>query len=99
MSKTVVHLMRHGEVHNPTGVLYGRRPGYHLSELGQTMAQRVADVIGDRDITHLRVSPLERAQETAAPLAERRGLTIVTDVRVIESFNAFEGQRFGRGSG
>ena len=40
---TVVHLMRHGEVHNPTGVLYGRIPDFHLSELGRTMAERVAE--------------------------------------------------------
>ena len=66
---TIVHLLRHGEVHNPTGVLYGRLPGFHLSELGRQMAQRVADAIGDRDITHLVASPLERAQETAQPLA------------------------------
>ncbi|WP_248583669.1 histidine phosphatase family protein [Nocardioides sp. InS609-2] len=96
--KTIVHLLRHGEVHNPEGVLYGRRPGFHLSELGHTMAQRIADSIGDRDIVHLRVSPLERAQETAAPLSERRGLSIVTDDRVIESVNRFEGINFGRGA-
>jgi broad specificity phosphatase PhoE len=97
--QTIVHLLRHGEVHNPTGVLYGRRPGYHLSELGQKMAQRVADTVGDRDITHLIASPLERAQETAAPLSEARSLDIVTDARVIESTNVFEGQRFGVGDG
>lgn len=97
--QTTVHLLRHGEVHNPEGVLYGRRPGYHLSELGQAMAQRVANQVGDRDITHLRCSPLERAQETARPLAAARGLEIVTDDRVIESENHFEGQRFGVGDG
>jgi broad specificity phosphatase PhoE len=97
--KTVVHLLRHGEVHNPTGVLYGRMSGYHLSELGQKMAQRVADTVGDRDITHLVSSPLERAQETAAPLAEARGLEIVTDHRVVESTNVFEGETFGPGVG
>ena len=95
--KTVVHLLRHGEVHNPEGVLYGRRPGFHLSDLGRQMAQRVADMIGDRDIVHLRVSPLERAQETAAPLAAARGLTPVLDDRVIESTNHFEGVNFGGG--
>ena len=94
---TTVHLLRHGEVHNPEGVLYGRRDGYHLSELGQEMAQRVADTIGDRDIVHLRTSPLERAQETAAPLAAARELTPVIDPRVIESANVFEGKRFGHG--
>ena len=92
---TVVHLLRHGEVHNPHGVLYGRRPGYHLSDLGRQMAQRIADSVGDRDITHLRVSPLERAQETAQPLADARELEIVTDERVIESSNVFEGESFG----
>ena len=97
--KTVVHLLRHGEVHNPTGVLYGRMPGYHLSELGREMAQRVADTIGDRDITHLVSSPLERAQETATPLAKAVGVDITTDRRVIESTNVFEGQTFGVGDG
>ena len=38
--KTIVHLLRHGEVHNPGGVLYGRRDGFHLSDLGNKMAER-----------------------------------------------------------
>jgi broad specificity phosphatase PhoE len=96
---TIVHLLRHGEVHNPTGVLYGRRDGFHLSALGQAMAQRVADTIKDRDITHIRVSPLDRTRETAQPLADARGLEIVRDPRVIESTNVFEGERFGPGAG
>lgn len=95
--KTVVHLLRHGEVWNPEGILYGRRSGFHLSERGNAMAQRVAEVIGDRDIAHIRCSPLERAQETAAPLAQARGLEVVTDDRVIESANWFEGKAFGGG--
>jgi len=94
---TVVHLLRHGEVHNPEGVLYGRRDGFHLSDLGVQMAEQVAETIKTRDITHLRCSPLERAQETAAPLAAARGLEIVTDERVIESTNKFEGEQFGAG--
>ena len=96
--QTVVHLLRHGEVHNPEGVLYGRRDGFHLSKLGRRMAQRVADTIGERDITHIRTSPLERAQETAAPLAAVRGLEPVVDPRVIESTNKFEGISFTDGA-
>jgi len=96
---TVVHLLRHGEVHNPTGVLYGRMPGFHLSDLGQRMAQRIADSIGDRDITHVVSSPLERAQETAAPIAKALGVDVAIDPRVIESTNVFEGKRFGVGDG
>ncbi|HEX6150229.1 histidine phosphatase family protein [Nocardioides sp.] len=98
MTETIVHLIRHGEVHNPSGVLYGRMSGFHLSELGRAMAQRVADVVGDRDITHIVASPLERAQETAAPLATARDLEVVVDERVIESENKFEGEGFGAGA-
>ncbi len=94
---TVVHLLRHGEVHNPEGVLYGRRDGFHLSALGRRMADRVAVAIGGRDVVHLVSSPLERAQETAAPLAAARGLTPRLDARVLESTNKFEGLTFGAG--
>lgn len=97
--KTLVHLLRHGEVHNPEGVLYGRMPGYRLSDRGLLMAERVAERVGDRDITHLVASPLERAQQTAQPLATARGLAITTDDRIIESTNVFEGKRFGVGDG
>ena len=97
--KTAVHLLRHGEVHNPSGVLYGRRSGYHLSELGREMAEQVARAIKDRDVVHLRTSPLERAQETAAPMARVFGLEPVIDERVIESANVFEGKSFGVGDG
>jgi len=94
MTSTIVHLLRHGEVHNPEGVLYGRRDGYHLSALGRAMAQRVAEATAQRDIVHVRSSPLERAQETALPVAAAHDLEIVTDERVIESTNIFEGKRF-----
>ncbi len=96
--QTIVHLLRHGEVHNPQGVLYGRRDGFHLSDLGNRMATRIAESIGERDIVHLRTSPLERAQETGAPLAAARGLTPVLDPRVIESANKFEGISFADGA-
>jgi broad specificity phosphatase PhoE len=91
--RTIVHLVRHGEVDNPAGLLYGRLPDYHLSELGIQMAERVAKHLGERDVAHLRSSPLERAQETAAPIAEAFGLPVVIDSRVIEAVNYFEGLR------
>jgi broad specificity phosphatase PhoE len=94
-----VHLLRHGEVHNPRGVLYGRLPGYGLSERGHAMARRVADTVAERDIVHVGSSPLQRAQETAAPVAEKLELKIVTEGRVIEAENVFEGLTFGVGAG
>ncbi|WTW96735.1 histidine phosphatase family protein [Streptomycetaceae bacterium NBC_01309] len=96
---TIVHLMRHGEVHNPEGVLYGRLPDYHLSELGVKMAERVADHLASRDITHVVASSLDRAQETASPIAARHGLEVATDDRLIEAANIFEGKTFGVGDG
>ncbi|WP_329313919.1 histidine phosphatase family protein [Streptomyces sp. NBC_01262] len=96
---TVVHLMRHGEVDNPSGVLYGRLPGYHLSDLGRKMADRVAEHLAGRDITHVVASPLERAQETAAPIAAVRSLETATDDRLIEAENIFQGKTFGVGDG
>src|SRR5487761_1259318 len=89
---TVVHLLRHGEVHNPNHVLYGRLPGYHLSANGRMMAAAAADYFDGRPVAAIFSSPLERAQETATPVAERLGLDIVTDERLIESANVLEGR-------
>ena len=94
MARTLVHLMRHGEVHNPDSILYGRLPDYHLSELGREMAQMVADDFVHRQarISHVVASPLERAQETAAPIAEAFGTQVRTDPRVIEAESKLQGQ-------
>ncbi|MFN0281503.1 MAG: histidine phosphatase family protein [Kineosporiaceae bacterium] len=97
--RTVVHLLRHGEVHNPEKILYGRLPGYNLSELGRTMADRAAEYFATHDVVHLVSSPLERARQTAAPIAAVTGLEVTIDARLIESENVFEGQRFGVGDG
>lgn len=89
---TIVHLLRHGEVHNPDHVLYGRLPGYHLSVNGRMMATAAADYFEGRPVAAVFASPLERAQETAQPVAERLGLAITTDNRLIESENVLEGK-------
>ena len=96
---TIVHLLRHGEVENPAGIVYGRLPGYHLSANGRAMAVAAADYFAGRAVVALFSSPLERAQETACPVAERLGLEVVTDDRLIESWNHFEGLKFGVGDG
>ena len=88
---TRIHLLRHGEVRNPDGVLYGRLPSYHLSERGAAMADRLAERVANRDIVRIVSSPLERALETAAPIAARLGLEVAADERMTEATNAFEG--------
>ncbi len=99
MTRTVVHLLRHGEVHNPARVLYGRLPGFTLSDVGMVQAQIVAAHLADHDVAHVAASPLERAQQTARPLAERHGLEVVTDERLIEAGNLLEGSKVAVGDG
>jgi broad specificity phosphatase PhoE len=96
---TTVHLLRHGEVHNPTKVLYGRLPGFRLSTDGEAMAEKATAWFAAKDVTHLVSSPLERAQQTAKPLAEALSLPVEIDDRLIEAGNAFEGLRVGVGDG
>jgi broad specificity phosphatase PhoE len=95
MSTTTVHLLRHGKVHNPGNILYGRLPGYRLAASGRAMAAGVARSLGAADIGYLAASSLQRAQETAAPLAELTGLPVRTDDRIIEAANDFEGAAVG----
>jgi broad specificity phosphatase PhoE len=97
--KTIVHVMRHGEVYNPDKILYGRLPDFHLSDKGRAQAARVADWLATHDVTYVVASPLERAQETAGPIAATHGLAIDTDADLIESENVFEGERVSPGDG
>ncbi len=94
MVATQIHLVRHGEVYNPDGVLYGRLPGFRLSELGAQMAQAAADELADHPVAAVFASPLLRAQESAKPWAEKFALPIQTDERLIEPTNKFEGGRY-----
>jgi broad specificity phosphatase PhoE len=96
---TTVHLLRHGEVYNPQGVLYGRLPGYFLSDLGLEMADRAASALANRDIAAVISSPMERAQQTAAPIAKTHRVEIVTNSDLIEAENIFEGKRVSVGDG
>jgi len=96
---TRVHVVRHGEVHNPDGILYGRLPGFRLSDTGRAQADAVADALAGRDIAAVIASPLQRAQETAAPIAAKHGLVVDTDPDLIESANTFEGRRVSPGDG
>ncbi len=97
--QTIVHLLRHGEVYNPGKILYGRLPGFRLSDAGMGMAEKAAGWFAGRDVTLLVSSPLERAQQTAAPIAEVLSLPVQIDDRLIEAGNAFEGLRVGVGDG
>ncbi len=97
--KTQVHVLRHGEVFNPEKILYGRLPGYKLSDLGLKMAERAADFFADKHISLVVSSPLERAQQTALPTAKKHNLDIESDDLLIEAENVFEGKKVSVGDG
>lgn len=91
MTRTTVHFLRHGEVHNPDRILYGRLPHFRLSDDGLAMAHAAAAALRGRDVVEVVSSPLQRAQETAAPIAEVFALAVTTDERLLEATNVFEG--------
>ena len=91
--RTTVHFLRHGEVHNPDRILYGRLPNFRLSDDGLKMAYDAADALRGRDVVEVVSSPMQRAKETAAPIAEVFGVEVTVDDRLIEAANVFEGER------
>ncbi|MBV9593783.1 MAG: histidine phosphatase family protein [Actinobacteria bacterium] len=96
---SVVHFLRHGEVYNPERVLYGRLPGFRLSDRGVEQAELAAKFLADRDVVAIVSSPLERARQTAAPLAAALNLDVGLDDRLIEAENVFEGRQVAGGKG
>ncbi len=99
MMRTVVHLLRHGEVDNPGGILYGRLPGFGLSGVGVRQAELIAAHLADHDVVEVVASPLLRAQQTAVPIAAEHSLCVVTDEGLVEAANVFEGCRVSVGDG
>ncbi len=92
-----LHFVRHGEVFNPESVLYERIEGFHLSDLGHQMAQAAASQLAaeNRQIAKLYASPLQRTQESGAPIAKEFRLEIQHEPRVIEPWNKFAGYKMG----
>jgi broad specificity phosphatase PhoE len=98
MAQTI-HFVRHGEVHNPEKILYGLQPGWRLSDRGNEMAAVIGDWSTKLDLGAIHSSPLQRAQETVAPIIAKHKLFLTTDKNLIEASNIFEGKKFELGSG
>jgi len=93
---TVVFLVRHGQTPTTGKVMPGRAPGLHLAETGQAQAQRVAERIGvlSPAPTAIYASPLERAQETAAPIAKALGLRVRSNKGLLDcAVGSWEGKQ------
>jgi broad specificity phosphatase PhoE len=94
-----IHFVRHGEVYNPEKILYGLQPGWRLSDRGLEMAHAVAEWSKTLNLGAIHSSPLQRAQETSAPIIANHDLKLTTDSNLIEARNIFEGKKFELGSG
>jgi len=98
MAQTI-HFVRHGEVYNPEKILYGLQPGWRLSDRGNEMAAVIGEWSTKLNLGAIHSSPLQRAQETVAPILAKNNLPLTTDKNLIEASNIFEGKKFELGSG
>ncbi len=90
---TTLYLMRHGEVHNPTQILYGRLPDFFLSDEGIRQAHAAGEWLKDKNISHIYCSPMDRTKQTAGIVAEyQTDLTPEVDERIIEIMTPHEGR-------
>ena len=90
---TTLYLMRHGQVHNPTGILYGRLPGFRLSEMGIQQARAAGEWLAGKPIQAIYSSPMERARQTASIVAQRQdALSPRIDERILEVLTPYEGR-------
>jgi broad specificity phosphatase PhoE len=97
MPATRIHLVRHGEVDNPNGVLYGRLPNFALSAPGRQMAETTAATVcaPGHSITRLFSSPLLRTLQSARPFTLKLDIAVENEPEIIEPTNIFEGKKVG----
>jgi len=89
----IIYLVRHGKTDFIGKKLCGNLPGIHLNEEGRVQAQKAADHLGDFPIKAIYSSPMERACETAAPLARKLNLEVSPQEFLREiNFGDFQGK-------
>jgi broad specificity phosphatase PhoE len=92
-ARTSISFVRHGAVHNPEEIYYGRRPGFPLSEEGQREALAVAKALRDKPIAAIYSSPLQRTIETAKVIREHHpGLSVHVSELLVEVYSPFDGR-------
>lgn len=91
---TTIHFVRHGYVHNPSAILYGRLPNFRLSAEGQAQAQAAATFLGEKNIAAIYSSPMLRARQTAQIIAKAHPTLSVVRIsdNINEIYTSFEGR-------
>jgi broad specificity phosphatase PhoE len=90
--KTIIYLVRHGEVHNPDKIFYGRIPGFMLSETGRKQARDLGKFLSGKKISAIYSSPLERTRETASFIASFHDVPVLYDERLLEVHSLTQGR-------
>ena len=89
----LILLIRHGENDYVGKRLAGRTPGVHLNARGRQQAEEVAHTLAEAPLRAVYASPLERALETAEPLAAAHGLTVNVEPGLMEvDFGRWQGK-------
>jgi broad specificity phosphatase PhoE len=89
---TLIHLVRHAEVHNPENIWYGLLEGFPLSDAGRRRAQQLGEHFAGHPLAAVYASPMERALETADAIAARHGLAVAPCAGIIEVRSFLQGQ-------
>lgn len=93
--KTVIYLVRHGDVQNPDQIMYERMDGFPLSILGEQQADALGKFLSTKSIAALYTSPLERTRQTAKFISSYHpSLSMVLDERLIEVATPARGRKF-----
>ncbi|MCB9438603.1 MAG: histidine phosphatase family protein [Anaerolineales bacterium] len=91
LKQTHIHFVRHGYVHNPNKILYGRLPRFRLSTQGINQARAAANHCANCSITQIYTSPMLRARQTAAIIAEPHALHVSQSSLLNEILTSYQG--------
>ena len=93
MTETHIHLIRHGQVHNPNKILYGRLPRFGLSARGRDQARQSAAYLANMNLAAIYASPMLRARQTAAIIGEHYPALNIHISRLInEVYTSYQGR-------
>ena len=93
--QTTIYFIRHGKVHNPDNILYGRLPNFGLSEKGKLQIEKTAEFLQDKHIDKLYASPLHRTRQTAEIIKTTLALpTIQFSDQILEVKTSYQGIKF-----
>jgi broad specificity phosphatase PhoE len=95
--QTTIYLVRHGEVNNPDGIIYGRLSNFGLTQNGKNQSEKTAEFLADKHIDAIYSSPLKRTKQTAEILQKKLDIPeIYYSDQILEVRTSYEGGKFSK---